>query len=181
MVAVERFSVDELDDDWPFEVDSQVAHLFKHPHLGLDDIADAWASDPLVLSSQAAGRLAHGCGSFRKGAGCSARTVDQRKPEQVSAHWLLCRLRPTHESLPGGPMTTSNMTPEQEHRFYSDSKNQEPQGPPVRRKAKLGAPVPVRFPEDVLEQVRRRAAADDRSVSNWIRRAVEHELSRDAS
>ncbi|HLS26543.1 MAG TPA: Arc family DNA-binding protein [Beutenbergiaceae bacterium] len=78
-------------------------------------------------------------------------------------------------------MTTSNMTPEQEHRFYSDSKNQEPQGPPVRRKAKLGAPVPVRFPEDVLEQVRRRAAADDRSVSNWIRRAVEHELSRDAS
>jgi|SRR5690625_4697949 len=52
MVAVERFSVDELDDDWPFEVDSQVAHLFKHPHLGLDDIADAWASDPLFYPAK---------------------------------------------------------------------------------------------------------------------------------
>ncbi|MBV8180903.1 MAG: Arc family DNA-binding protein [Mycobacterium sp.] len=36
--------------------------------------------------------------------------------------------------------------------------------------------MPVRFPPELLEQVRAAAAADDRSVSSWIRRAVEHEL-----
>ena len=75
----------------------------------------------------------------------------------------------------------TRMTPEQENAFYTDSDNQEPQGPPVRRKAKLSEPVPVRFPEDLLQEVRDRAAADDRSVSNWIRRAVEHELARGRS
>lgn len=78
-------------------------------------------------------------------------------------------------------MTSTNMTPEQENAFYADPENQKPQGSPVRRKAKLSEPVPVRFPEDLLSEVRHRAAADDRSVSNWIRRAVEHELTRDAS
>lgn len=77
-------------------------------------------------------------------------------------------------------MTKASMTPEQESAFYADPDNQVPQDPPVRRKAKLGEPVPVRFPEETLNQVRQRAAADDRSVSNWIRRAVEHELTRDA-
>lgn len=72
----------------------------------------------------------------------------------------------------------SRMSPEQEHAFYADPDNQVPQGPPVRRRARLSEPVPVRFPEDLLKQVRERAAADDRSVSNWIRRAVEHELAR---
>lgn len=70
------------------------------------------------------------------------------------------------------------MTPEHEHAFYADPDNQVPQGPPVRRRSKLSAPVPVRFPEELLQQVRNRAAADERSVSNWIRRAVEHELAR---
>ena len=77
-------------------------------------------------------------------------------------------------------MTKKNMTPEQENAFYADPDNQTPQGPPVRRQAKLSEPVPVRFPEDLLGEVRNRAAADDRSVSNWIRRAVEHELTRGA-
>jgi predicted HicB family RNase H-like nuclease len=72
-----------------------------------------------------------------------------------------------------------DMTPEEENAFYADPDNQVPQGPPVRRRPKLSEVVPVRFPEDVLQQVRHRAAADDRSVSNWIRRAVEHELARD--
>jgi hypothetical protein len=49
----------------------------------------------------------------------------------------------------------------------------------VRRRAKLSEAVPVRFPEELVQEVRRRAADDDRSVSNWIRRAVEHELARD--
>ena len=78
-------------------------------------------------------------------------------------------------------MTKTNMTSEQENAFYADPDNQTPQGPPVRRKAKLSEPVPVRFPEGLLSEVRHRAAADDRSVSNWIRRAVEHELTRGAS
>ncbi|MGH9060409.1 MAG: Arc family DNA-binding protein [Acidimicrobiales bacterium] len=38
----------------------------------------------------------------------------------------------------------------------------------------------MRFPGEVLEQVRQRAEVDDRSVSSWIRRAVEHELNRSA-
>jgi predicted HicB family RNase H-like nuclease len=78
-------------------------------------------------------------------------------------------------------MTNTNMTPAEENAFYADPANQVPQGPPVRRKAKLSEPVPVRFPEDLLREVRTRAAADDRSVSNWIRRAVEHEITRGAS
>lgn len=63
-------------------------------------------------------------------------------------------------------MTNTNMTPEQEYTFYADPENQAPQGTPVRRKAKLSEPVPVRFPQDLLREVRNRAAADDRSVSN---------------
>ena len=74
--------------------------------------------------------------------------------------------------------TAPDMTPEQEHAFYADPDNQQPQGPAVRRRTKLSAPVPVRFPEDVLRQLRDRAADDDRSVSQWIRRAVERELAR---
>jgi len=78
-------------------------------------------------------------------------------------------------------MTNTNTTPQQANAFYADPDNQTPQGPPVRRKAKLSEPVPVRFPEELLSEVRHRAAPDDRSVSNWIRRAVEHELTRGAS
>jgi predicted HicB family RNase H-like nuclease len=73
-------------------------------------------------------------------------------------------------------MTDMPMTPEEEHAFYANPENQEPQGPPRRRKAKLSAMVPVRFPPEVLDEIRQRAEADDRSVSSWIRRAVEHEL-----
>ena len=73
------------------------------------------------------------------------------------------------------------MTAEQEHAFYEDPVNQTPAGPAVRRKARLTEPVPVRFPEALLNEVRDRAARDDRSVSSWIRRAVEHEIERDAA
>ncbi len=59
-------------------------------------------------------------------------------------------------------MTT--MTPDEENAFYADPDNQVPQGAPVRRKAKLSEPVPVRFPEELLREVRQHAAADDRSV-----------------
>jgi Arc-like DNA binding domain len=75
---------------------------------------------------------------------------------------------------------SSEMTPDEEYEFYADPANQEPSGKPRRRRAKLTSPVPVRFPADLLDEVKRRAEADDRSVSSWIRRAVEHELNRTA-
>jgi predicted HicB family RNase H-like nuclease len=65
------------------------------------------------------------------------------------------------------------MTPDEEYAFYERPENQVPEGSARRR---LSATVPVRFPAELLEQVRAAAAADDRSVSSWIRRAVEHEL-----
>ncbi len=77
-------------------------------------------------------------------------------------------------------MTKTPMTPEEEHDFYSQPENQEPKGPPRRRKSRLSAMVPVRLSPELLDQIRRRAEADDRSVSSWIRRAVEHELRRAA-
>lgn len=77
-------------------------------------------------------------------------------------------------------MSTKNkkMTRQEEYDYYAKPENQQPQGPP-RRRGKLTEIVPVRFPEDTLDKVRDRAEADDRSISSWIRRAVEHELARD--
>lgn len=72
------------------------------------------------------------------------------------------------------------MTPEEEYGFYARSETQAPQGAPRRRSRRLTAPIPVRFPAEMLEEIKRRADADDRSVSAWIRRAVEHELGRPA-
>lgn len=74
-------------------------------------------------------------------------------------------------------MTETPMTPEEEYEFYAEPENQQPQGHARRRRpARLSAMVPVRFPPEMLAEVRRRADADDRSLSSWIRRAVEHEL-----
>lgn len=75
----------------------------------------------------------------------------------------------------------TQMTPDEEYEFYARPENQQPQGPPRRRRSRLSAPIPVRFPPELLEEVRRAADADDRSVSAWIRRAVEHELRRSAA
>jgi predicted HicB family RNase H-like nuclease len=74
--------------------------------------------------------------------------------------------------------TDKTMTPDEEYAFYSQPEHQTPQGPPTRRRksTRLSAAVPVRLPEEVLAEIRERAADDDRSVSSWIRRAIEHEL-----
>jgi len=72
------------------------------------------------------------------------------------------------------------MTPDEEYDFYAKPQNQEPQGEARRRRPKLSEMVPVRFPPELLEQIRREAEAEDRSVSSWIRRAAEHELERNA-
>jgi hypothetical protein len=69
----------------------------------------------------------------------------------------------------------AKMTPEQEYDYYAQPDNQEPQGPPWRRRPRLTEMVPVRFPPELLDEIRRRAEADDRSLSSWIR-AAEHEL-----
>ena len=49
---MDRFDVDDLDEDWPFEIDGQASHLFKHPGLGLDDIGEVWTSDPLFYPAK---------------------------------------------------------------------------------------------------------------------------------
>ncbi len=46
------FDIDLLDDDDPFEIDRQAAHLFKHPHLGIDDVYDVWRSEPLFYPAK---------------------------------------------------------------------------------------------------------------------------------
>jgi len=48
----ERFDLEALDDADPFEIGVQAAHLFKHPYLGLEDIHDVWASDPLFYPAK---------------------------------------------------------------------------------------------------------------------------------
>ena len=74
-----------------------------------------------------------------------------------------------------------SMTPAEEFEFYSRAENQTPQGPPRRRRQTLSDPVPVRFPPHMLEQVRAAAEAEDRSVSSWVRRAVDRALHAQAS
>lgn len=49
---MDRFDLDSLDDDSPFEIDRQAAHLFKHPHLGLEDVMEVWLSEPLFYPAQ---------------------------------------------------------------------------------------------------------------------------------
>jgi hypothetical protein len=73
-------------------------------------------------------------------------------------------------------MTDKPMSPEEEYGFYARPENQKPQGPARRRKPRLSAMVPVRLSPELLDEIRQRAEEDGRSVSSWIRRAVEHEL-----
>ena len=60
MVADNRFDPGLLDEQDPFEIDAQAAHLFKHPYLGVADVEEVWASDPLFY------------------------------PAKPPAHWLMC-------------------------------------------------------------------------------------------
>jgi hypothetical protein len=43
------------------------------------------------------------------------------------------------------------MNRDEEYAFYADPDNQRPQGPSRRRRPKLSAQVPVRFPEEMVE------------------------------
>ncbi len=50
--VAELLDLDLLDDEEPFEIDDQTAHLFKHRALGVDDIYDVWRSDPLFYPAK---------------------------------------------------------------------------------------------------------------------------------
>ena len=50
--VAELLGLDVLDEQDPFEVDAQAEHLFKHPHLGLDDVHDVWVNDPLFYPAK---------------------------------------------------------------------------------------------------------------------------------
>jgi hypothetical protein len=45
--VAELFDLDLLDEDDPFEIDVQAAHLFKHPRLGIDDVHEVWQSETI--------------------------------------------------------------------------------------------------------------------------------------
>ena len=46
------FDLDVLDDDYPFEIDDQAAHLFKHAAFGIADIQEVWKSEPLFYPAK---------------------------------------------------------------------------------------------------------------------------------
>ena len=74
--------------------------------------------------------------------------------------------------MEGTEKRSGHVTPDEEFDFYARSENQQPLGAPRRHKART-APILVRVPPELLEGVKRAADADDRSVSWWIRSAVE--------
>jgi hypothetical protein len=73
------------------------------------------------------------------------------------------------------------MKRKQEYEFYAQAENQTPNGPARRHEQNLTEIVMVCLEADVLDEVRRRADADHRSVPAWIRRAAEQALRKTAS
>jgi hypothetical protein len=51
---MDRFEIDLLDPDDPFEIDTQAAHLFKHGYSP-DDLYDMWCGNPLFYPADQAG------------------------------------------------------------------------------------------------------------------------------
>lgn len=45
--CVVLLDLDLLDEEDPFEIEGQAAHLFKHALLGITDICEMWVSAPL--------------------------------------------------------------------------------------------------------------------------------------
>ena len=176
----ELFDLDRLEDTDPFEIDRQAAHLFKHDPYGIDDIYEIWNSDPLFYLAKPPAHWLMGRRGRRPGADGAARPIRPRRPDEVPTDRLLRRSQAPCRPLQGGPMT-KKMTRQEEHDFYAVPDNQTPQGPARRRNAKLTELVPVRFPPETLAKIRDAADADDRSVSAWIRRAVDHELKHDTN
>jgi hypothetical protein len=71
------------------------------------------------------------------------------------------------------------MDPIEAQKFYADPENQVPAGQAYRRAGRrLSATVPVRFPQAVIDAVKRLADHDGVTVSSWIRRLVIKEVIR---
>lgn len=72
-----------------------------------------------------------------------------------------------------------SMDEDQAYEFYGDPANQVPAGPTYRRAGRrLSATVPVRFPQAMIDAVKRLANRDGVTVSSWIRRLVAREVMR---
>lgn len=68
---------------------------------------------------------------------------------------------------------------QQAYEFYKNPANQAPAGAGERRKGRrLSETVPVRFPKEMIEAVRRFAVQDGVTVSSWIRRVIGREIQR---
>lgn len=92
-----------LDEEDPFEIDSQAVH-FKHPHVGIDDIDDVWASDPLFSPAKPPAHwlmVAEVSGPVltNGAAGCGAR----RRPSSVPPDRLLRGFAGTRHPVQEGP------------------------------------------------------------------------------
>lgn len=71
------------------------------------------------------------------------------------------------------------MDARQAQEFYADPENQVPAGQAHRRTGRrLSATVPVRFPQAIIDAVKRLADRDGVTVSSWIRRVVIREVMR---
>ena len=154
--------------------------MFKHAYRGMDDVYDVWASDPLFYEAD---HLPAHWLMVAEVSGAVLVVRSHRRPLEIRRSAAQSAVtRPPSDKPPhtGGIAMTTEMTPDEEYEFYAKPENRELRGEPRRRKARLTAPIPVRFPEATMDEIRKRAEADDRSVSSWIRRAVEHELNRSA-
>ncbi len=175
---VELFDIDFLDQADPFEIDTQAAHLFKHPPLGVDDVFEVWQSDPIFYPAKPPAHWLMVAEIEGKVLMVALAPPNSGNPTRCRPHRLLLRIQIFSRPIPKGQMI---MDRNEEHEFYDKPENQKPRGKPRRRKNRLTELVPVRFEPDTLEQIRNAADADDRSVSSWIRRAVEQELQAGAS
>jgi hypothetical protein len=78
-----------------------------------------------------------------------------------------------------GKTQGDGMGDRQEYEFYKNPVNQVPAGPGRQRQGRrLSATVPVRFPQDIIDAVKRLADRDGLTVSSWIRQVVTREVQR---
>ena len=69
------------------------------------------------------------------------------------------------------------MTDAEAWAHYSKPENQTRGEGPALRPPRMGGAVPIRFHEATIEQIRVLADADGLTVSEWLRRLVEREIS----
>ena len=94
------FDLDLLDEEDPFEIDAQAAHLFKHPRLGIEDIRDVWASDPMFYPAKPPAHwlmVAEVDGTVLM---VPLAPAPRRQPPTMPPHWLLPRLQTPRRPIP---------------------------------------------------------------------------------